>query len=76
MTASYATAMRTFATCADKSLELPGYCHGSLMGATQLANHQVCQGAADDDISDLASSFPLPESIIILIIMRLSVQPP
>lgn len=45
---SYMTAMQAFAACADVTPEPVGYCHGSLMSASHLANHEVCTGTVDD----------------------------
>jgi hypothetical protein len=45
---SYMKAMRAFAACADVSPEPVGYCHGSLLSAEKLANHEVCRGGVDD----------------------------
>ena len=42
------TAMQAFAACADVTPEPVGYCHGSLMSASHLANHEVCTGTVDD----------------------------
>ena len=39
---SYLEAISAFATCADAAQEAPGYCHGSLKSASNLANHDVC----------------------------------
>ena len=37
-------AMRAFARCSEVRPQAPGYCHGSLASAAQLANHEVCAG--------------------------------
>jgi len=46
MYGSYNYAMRAFAECAAVTPEPPGYCHGSLTSARQLANHDVCTNGA------------------------------
>ena len=46
---SYVQAMRAFAQCASVVPEPPGYCHGSLSSAAQLANHEVCSGSETND---------------------------
>ena len=47
---NYMEAMRAFATCADAAQEAPGYCHGSLKSASNLANHDVCINGATQNI--------------------------
>ena len=39
---TYMWAMRAFARCSEVRPQAPGYCHGSLSSAAQLANHEVC----------------------------------
>ena len=43
------SAMQAFAACADVTPEPIGYCHGSLLDASHLANHEICMGAATGD---------------------------
>ena len=44
--AAFSRAMREFATCADRSPQPMGYCHGALKSAAQLSNQAVCQDGA------------------------------
>ena len=47
---TYMFAMQAFAHCAAASPEPRGYCHGSLLSAGQLANHDVCENGATENI--------------------------
>ena len=44
--AAFSRAMREFATCADRSPQPEGYCHGALKSAAQLSNQAVCENGA------------------------------
>ena len=46
---SYLSAMRAFAACANVQPEPEGYCHGTLLDASKLANHEVCQGSLSNN---------------------------
>jgi hypothetical protein len=46
---TYMWAMRAFARCSEVRPQAPGYCHGSLTSAAQLANHEVCAGPNVND---------------------------
>ena len=50
--------MRTFAQCVDANMEMPGYCHGPLTDAKQLANHQVCTNGNNRNIGFHSPSLP------------------
>ena len=51
--------MRTFAQCVDANMEMPGYCHGPLTDAKQLANHQVCTNGNNRNIGFHSPSLPI-----------------
>jgi hypothetical protein len=61
---TYMWAMMAFAKCASVTPEPPGYCHGSLLTAGKLANHDVCEGGVTENIGfHTHLAIPTPETV-------------
>eukprot|EP01043_Picozoa_sp_COSAG02_P013563 COSAG02_NODE_545_length_20533_cov_5.447663_4_plen_654_part_00 len=48
---SFTRALAEFSACLEGHADVPGYCHGSLTTASMLANHDVCEGGATENIA-------------------------
>ena len=48
---SFSRALAEFASCVESNEAVPGYCHGSITTASMLANHDVCEGGATENIA-------------------------